>query len=135
VGAGVIIDETLVGVWYVAFDTPHEVLVMLERHADHYTIIHKLGQVSEGGKSHVVRSNKTLVPLSAAIARVRSHVEDLHKIDSLKVKGSWEVLRGGRTVEEFTVLLASMPYRDLAAATPAEVESLNKIMRTSVPYP
>ncbi len=124
------IDNYTVGVWYVSYEQPVDVICTLRRFDDHYRISWAVREYAPSGelhRRHVQENRRPMIPLSAAVEYVRSYVKALRA--PFTVNGEWEVLRGGRTMQEFVHLILTMPNcSDKRAPTVEEFAAYEKAL-------
>lgn len=130
----IVIDETVVGVWYVSYVGPADLLCMLHQLPTHFQMAWYVRRYNANGEIENTRKfamNRVLVPVSFAIEQVRKYIQDARNDDN-RVEGEWEVLRGGRTVEEFGALIGTMPYARAREATPEEAAQIDGVYGVNV---
>ena len=123
-----IVDTSLVGIWYVAYTAPLDMLCLLKQFPTHYEIQWIIREHDAQGEIENVRemtNRRKPIPLSDAIEHVRRYIKEARN-DEHPVVAEWEVLRGARSDEELCELIASMPNAHARLATPEEVEMFER---------
>lgn len=122
-----VLDEPVLGIWYVCYKMPADVIVVLRRFEQCYELQVVIREYDQRGNIKDTRTEtikKAPLPRSEAIDRVRSYIEDIST--KFEIKGRWEALRGGRSLEQFGELIASMPHAYTRQPTPEEAAELRQ---------
>lgn len=106
----VVIDEKVVGVWYVTYKEPVAVLTLLRKLEDHFEVKWFVkGYDADNNpiisSEHVYKG--VMIPMSAAIDNMRTYSKAGSHL--LSIHSGWECLRGARSLLEFRELLAKLP--------------------------
>lgn len=116
-----VVDETIVGIWFVAYSDMKDFMAGLSREGETFRIkfrvrYHKSMEVwAAGSRSHWTEGVHTGCTEAEAIDGVRQFVDMVCAIEP--IAGRWELLRGARTPDEFTELLIKMPGVNMRKAT------------------
>jgi len=126
------LDESIVGIWYMAFKDPRDIMVTVQRlGGGQYKVSYRLKQYASPEpwctQDRVITREKIMSHSSDrdGIAVVRRFLDDLS--DKAPTEGKWELLRGARSVEEFAQALIAMPC---AHAKKLSAEQFDELMRT-----
>lgn len=123
------IDETTAGIWYIAFKAPRDVLAVLELMSPgKYRVRWRVKQYLSPEPFNDVDivqwrvSSTNEYTEAEALHRVRKFIDALCAKDP--IDGRWELLRGGRSLEELCQTLIEMPCAHVKHVSAEEYEAL-----------
>lgn len=127
------LDERLVGIWYVAFKDPRDLMGVIQcMGPGRYKSIWRLKQYASPDpwcKDDSIATRETLSDHdteAAVIVRMRAMLDGLADIWGADIK--WELLRAGRSLEEFAELLIAMPGANTKTVTEAEFNEFRRML-------
>lgn len=105
----IVVDEAMVAVWYVAY-AGADVVMSLRREATRFRFTYQVMAYNSNRSDRQSVISPRHLGTSAAMSFAKEFLETLTTDKSgPPLEGSWEVIRGGRTLNEFAEAIGRMP--------------------------